>query len=203
MKLFVEGGGDRHALKAECRNAFTSFLKKAGFSGKMPRVVACGSRIKAFESYTDEIAAGGKAFLLVDSEAAVEDIYQKGDILNWNPWAHLLSRDGWIKPTNAKDIDCHLMVQIMETWFIADIDTLVNYFGQNFNRNALSKKNLIELIPKKDIYSALALATKATNKGVYSKGEHSFQLLRLIDPKKVKSLSPWARRFLELLEKSI
>jgi hypothetical protein len=203
VKLFVEGGGDRNTLKTECRNTFADFLKKADFSGKMPRIIACGSRRKAFESYTDEIVSGGKAFLLVDSETTVEDKFQKGEICNWKPWAHLLSRDGWIKPINAKDIDCHLMVQIMETWFIADIDTIISYFGQNFNRNALSKSNLIELISKKDIYNSLALATKSTNKGSYSKGDHSFQLLRLIDPKKVISLSPWTRRFLELLEKYV
>ena len=43
VKLFVEGGGDSHALRTECRAAFSSFLQKAGFSGHMPRIVASGS----------------------------------------------------------------------------------------------------------------------------------------------------------------
>ncbi|WP_203225773.1 MULTISPECIES: hypothetical protein [Pseudomonas] len=34
-----------------------------------------------------------------------------------------------------------------------------------------------------------------------SKGEHSFKLLGLIDPNKVCEASPWAKRFIESLER--
>jgi hypothetical protein len=37
-KLFVEGGGyHNQALEAECRQAFSKLLEKAGFCGRMPR----------------------------------------------------------------------------------------------------------------------------------------------------------------------
>ena len=44
VKIYVEGGGDQAKLKRECRRAFSKFFEKAGFKGKMPRVVASGSR---------------------------------------------------------------------------------------------------------------------------------------------------------------
>lgn len=51
-KLFVEGGGNHNdALKTECRRAFTALLEKAGFKGRLPRVVACGSRRNAYEQF--------------------------------------------------------------------------------------------------------------------------------------------------------
>jgi len=62
VKLFVEGGGDSNSLKTECRRGFTSFISKAGITRK-PRIVACGSRRNAYESFCTEIANGGDALL--------------------------------------------------------------------------------------------------------------------------------------------
>ena len=70
VKLYVEGGGDTNALRTACREGFTSFITKAGLV-KRPRVVACGSRRDAFESFCTAIAVGEEAMLLVDSEAPV------------------------------------------------------------------------------------------------------------------------------------
>ena len=39
----------------------------------------------------------------------------------------------------AEENQCHLMVQVMESWFFADKDKLAEFYGQNFNRNALAK----------------------------------------------------------------
>ena len=51
VKLYVEGGGDHNpSLAQDVRLGFKKFLDKAGIVNK-PRVVACGSRWSAYESY--------------------------------------------------------------------------------------------------------------------------------------------------------
>ena len=68
VKLLVEGGGTSRKSQIACRESFRIFIKKAGFEGKMPRVVACGSRNIAFDRYRKAVLTGKEAFLIVDSE---------------------------------------------------------------------------------------------------------------------------------------
>lgn len=209
MKIYVEGGGDAGSLRTECREAFAGFLKRAGMAGKMPRIVACGSRADAFNSFCTAIRNGEKAMLLVDSEAPVignaqlGDSSKRGDRDKWQPWLHLSQRqgDGWEMPEGSDDLQCHLMVQCMEHWLLADRDALKAFFGQDFKENCLPKVvNSIEQISKSDVYQALGKATgNCKTKGAYNKGKHSFKLLCLIDPQKVLDASPWATRFVETL----
>jgi hypothetical protein len=200
--LFVEGGGKSNDLKTECRHGFSVFLKKAGLKGKMPRIVACGGREQAFDRFSTAIKNGESALLLVDSESAIAAGCEQGASETWKPWIHLKNRQGdnWQKPDNAADNDCHLMVQCMESWFIADRETLKIFFGNGFNENALpSIQNSIELIEKTQVYKSLAGATKNCDpKTSYGKGDHSFKILALIDPVKVTAASPWAQRFLTM-----
>lgn len=132
--------------------------------------------------------------LLVDSEDAVNDK---------SPWAHLTHRvgDQWPTPTHATDDHCHLMVQCMESWILSDRNTLSKFFGQGFNVNALpTESKSIESIPKESTYQTLKDATRdCKTKKPYHKGNHSFQLLALIDPDKVSAASPWANRFITTL----
>lgn len=198
-KLFVEGGGDSRALHAACRNGFTEFMKKAGLAGKMPRVVSCGSRKKAYNDFCTAIQNGEKAFLLVDSEDLVNAQHQG------KPWQHLAQRpgDGWSQPATATDDHCHLMVVCMESWFLADKTLLATFFGQGFNANALpAAGKALESIPKPDVYNALSNATsQCKTKACYGKGQHSFKILAQIDPGKVCAASPWAKRFIDELKK--
>ncbi|EQC1013419.1 DUF4276 family protein [Pseudomonas aeruginosa] len=210
VKLYVEGGGDAAALKTACREGFAKFLGKAGLAGRMPRVVACGSRSDAYDSFRTAIRSGEAAMLLVDSEAPVAGPAQQGDAAKqedrgrWLPWLHLQQRqgDGWEKPDGSEDLQCHLMVQCMEAWLLADRETLMAFFGQGFKDNALpAATNRIESVGKQQLYDGLAKATRdCKTKGAYGKGEHSFKLLALVDPAKVMEASPWARRFVEALQ---
>ncbi len=206
VKLYVEGGGDSAALKTACRQGFTQFITEAGI-GHRPRVVACGSRKDAYDSYYTAIANGEDAVLLVDSEEPVAHQHQQGDSAEWKPWQHVKQRpgDGWEKPDGASDTDCHLMVQCMESWLIADPVTLKVFFGQGFRENQLpATTNSVESVAKAQVYSALANATKdCKTKAQYGKGEHSFKLLGKIDPAKVTAASPWARRFVSELKKKM
>ena len=210
MKLYVEGGGDAASLKTACREGFSKFLEKAGFKGRMPRIVACGSRNDAFDSFCTAMRNNEPAMLLVDSEAPLLDIAQPGDAqqpgdrARWLPWLHLQHRQGdaWQKPLGSEDWQCHLMVQCMESWLLADRRALKEFFGQGFQEGQLpAPGNHVERVPKEQVYRALAQATRdCKSKSQYGKGEHSFKLLGLIDPSKVCEASPWAKRFVQCLE---
>ena len=203
VKLFVEGGGNAKDLRNECREGFRAFIASAGITQK-PRIFACGTRSEAFKDYCTAIANGEKAFLLVDSEAPVsEALSAQNDSTQWKPWLHLKNReaDRWDKPAKALDVECHLMVECMENWFLADRKTLKEFFGQEFQEKQLpAPQNSIEKIPKKDVFGSLAKATKnCKTKGMYGKGAHSFKLLKEINPDLVINASPWAKRFIEQL----
>lgn len=207
VKLYVEGGGDSASLKTACREGFTTFITSAGLK-KRPRVVACGSRQDAFDSFCTAIAAGEDAMLLVDSEAPVAATSQQGDDASkWLPWPHLKQRvgDGWDKPQVSHDTDCHLMVQLMESWFLADRDALKAFFGNGFKENQLpAAQRAIEGIAKADVYAALQNATAdCKTKAPYGKGEHSFKILARISPAKVIAASPWANRFIIELKRKM
>ncbi|MCD0244846.1 DUF4276 family protein [Xanthomonas melonis] len=206
VKLYVEGGGDTAALKTACREGFTTFVTKAGLKNR-PRIVACGSRRDAFDSFCTAIANGEDAMLLVDSEDTVIAQHQQGQPDTWQPWGHLKARVGdvWDKPAGVADTQCHLMAQVMESWFLSDREALKAFFGQGFKENALpAANNAVESTAKQQIYSALAQATKnCKTKAAYGKGEHSFKLLTTIDPAKVTQASPWAKRFLDELCKKM
>lgn len=136
------------------------------------------------------------ALLLVDSEAPVTSA---------SPWLHLRQRpgDNWAVPPGANDDHCHLMVQCMEAWFLADRDGVAVYFGSGFRPGHFpSPGQAIEEIDKQDIYRMLAEATaRCSPKGAYRKGQHSFDLLARIDTAKVLQVSAWARRFIEAVRR--
>jgi len=73
VKIYVEGGGDHNkALQTECRRGFSEFFRKAGLKDRMPRVVACGGRRHAYDSFRTSHENAGQddpPILFVDSEA--------------------------------------------------------------------------------------------------------------------------------------
>jgi hypothetical protein len=202
--VYVEGGGSTNTLKTACRRGFSAFLEKAGLKGYMPRIVACGGRQNAYEDFCTAIKNDEGAMLLVDSESPVNQQDDK-DPEKWNPWVHLKNRKGdqWEKPPNASVTDCHLMVQCMETWFLADRAALAAFYGKSFHEESLPpKENPIESIEKKQVYRSLKKATRSCEKtGEYDKGGHSFAILAMIDPNKIVDASPWAKRFVTALKK--
>ncbi len=161
----------------------------------MPKVIACGKRSNTFKRFCKAIADGENALLLVDSEKCVPSE-------TTSPWLFLNGNknDRWICPPRATDEHCHLMVQSMEGWLLADRETLKSFFGEGFRANGLPSNTQIEAIS--DAAGILAEASTKSRKGKYRKGEHSFALLALVDPEKVMNRSPWAKRFIETLRQS-
>ena len=157
----------------------------------MPKIVACGGREKAYDKF--KIAHLNKdetSLLLVDAEESVQET---------GPWRHLKVREDWDPPNGAKEDQCHLMVEVMESWFLADRDALKEFYGQGYRQNALRQNPQIEQIDKDSVLESLKDATRNTQKGPYHKGSHSFEILVELDPEKVMNASPHAKRFIEAL----
>ena len=199
VTVYVEGGGDSAELKGQCRRGFRVLLANAGFGGRLPRIVACGPRSRAFRDFERALRNGdGYPILLVDSEDPVADA-DRSDANPSGAWRHLGRRDGWTKPSGARDDQAQLMVTTMETWLLADRQTLIAYFPA-MNANALPPDVDLESRRTQKVTDALRDATRSSSKGRYHKGNHSFDLLGRVQPEELKGRLPHFRRFVETLD---
>jgi hypothetical protein len=192
--VYVEGGGRQRRILDHCRRGFGELFEKVVREGHRPKVVACGDRRRTFEDFRADLEGSEEGFriLLVDSEGPV-----RGDV---TPWTYLRARDGWIKPANVGDDQAHLMVQCMESWFLADHEALSEYYEQGYVASSLPARTNVEEILKRDTERALEHASRHTQKGPYHKTRHGFNLLALIDPVKLRRASVHAQRLFEVLE---
>jgi hypothetical protein len=195
IRIYIEGGGDGKNTKALIRQGFSSFLKKLVQIAQSKRIkwqiIICGSRNNAFSNFKNALEDHPDAFniLLVDSEAPVQT----------SPWEHLKLRDNWDSP-GVDDTHCHLMVQMMEAWFIADLDTLKKFYGQGFRENLIPKNPNVEEIEKDSLERKLKEATQNTkSKGEYQKIHHASDLLKKLDAAKVRKASHHCDRFFTTL----
>lgn len=192
VRVYVEGGGDQRATLAACREGYRALLDKVVGDRPKPRIIACGGRRAAFDDFCTALGGGASTLLLVDAE----DPVQPGQ----TAWQHLSARDGWQRPSGATDDQAHLMVECMESWFLADKDALGAFYGQGFRRASLPANPKVEEVPRKDVAAGLESATRDTKtKGCYHKTRHAFELLTRIDIGKLEHAAPWARRFFETL----
>ena len=197
VKLYVEGAGQTDLQRQECRAAFSLFFEAAGLEGKRPRTVPCGGRVHAYEAFKTAVRSrkpNELPLLLVDSEGPVAQGH--------TTWQHLKARPGddWDKPNGATDDQAFLMVQVMETWFIADRGALQAFFGNRFRDNAIPAWPDLEAVPKEAVYDALDRATAACEERRYTKGKLSFKLLATISPEKVEDASLHAKALLDRLK---
>jgi hypothetical protein len=191
VHVFVEGGGPRRRTQTECRRAFRLFFEKLLADRPRPRVSACGSRNETYQDFCRSVKHDHDtlALLLVDAEDPVPD--------GKTPRQHLRDRDQWTDP--MPDQQVHLMVQCMESWFLADRPALEEYYGHGFRANGLPGDRNIETIPKDDVVQGLARASKDTDMGEYHKTRHGFAILERIDPTLVCARSPHAKAFFSFL----
>ena len=184
-RLYIEGGGDSKEQAIRFRQGWNDFFARAGVAGKT-RVVRGGRRgQKTFDRFATAIETRSSRdvpLLLVDSEEAVAAN---------SVWEHLLSRDGWVKPVGAAD-QAFLMVQAMETWFLADRTALRRYFGSGFRNSALRQWAHLETVSKVTVFQVLSRATAGCTKR-YEKGRISFELLARVDPVLIENACPHAR----------
>lgn len=220
IRIYIEGIGDESEDESKTENLPP---KRPGFRSKIPAgkettaglragfvhlfkelydfaeskgikilSIISGSRRDACEDFLISMESYPEAFnvLLVDSESPVSETH--------TPWEHLRSRkedQPWILATQGQEDDCcHLMVQTMEAWFIADIDALIKFYNGGFKEDYLRQKlenyQNLEQVPKYNITKWLRSATDETSKGKYHKTQHAPKLLALLDVDKVRRASP-------------
>ena len=122
--LYVEGGGEGKDLRARFRKGWRTFFDKEGVAART-KIVRGRGRQQTFNRFVAAVRdrrGDALPLLLVDSEGPVRSGH--------SPWQHLLARDGWQKPDEADDCQAFLMVQFMETWFLADKDGLRRYLAK-------------------------------------------------------------------------
>lgn len=185
-RIYIEGGGDTAFLRADCRENFSRLLAKCGFTQRMPRLVACGTRNDTFKQFKKASTTPSAAFIamLVDSEDPVADLNKT--------WEHLAHRDGWPKPKYADDEQVFFMTTCMETWIVADPATLKTYFGHGLQPQKLPALNNLEFRQREDVQKALKQATRNCSNR-YEKGRRSFEIIGKLNPDAIEHLPSFAR----------
>jgi hypothetical protein len=191
VKICIEGGGNDVYTLRTFKSACVQYCEKVVAPLRMPRIVACGSRDDAYRDFRTSLSVGDYdvVALLVDSEDPVQTALAID---------HLRNRDHWQIPQSSTQ-QIFLMTQCMESWFLADKNTLEQYYGHGFLRNSLPGQANVEAISKTTVMSRLEHASAPCKKGKYHKTNHGFAILALIDPKLVEGASQHARLFNDFL----
>jgi hypothetical protein len=233
IRIYIEGIGDESEDESKIENIPQ---KRPGFRSKIPAgkettaglrpgfihlfkqldnlaatkgikilPIPSGSRRNASQDFLMSLKSYPDSFnvLLVDSESPISE--------NCTPWEHLRSRkedQPWILETDGlDDACCHLMVQTMEAWFLADIDALNKFYNGGFKEDSLRQKlenyQNLEQVSKYNITKWLRSATDETSKGKYHKTQHAPKLLALLDVDKVRRAFPSCDRLFTTLTKII
>ena len=188
VRIFIEGGGI--ASDEVFTEGWRKFFVAAGLLGKMPRVVRGEGREQTFDKFRTALQRrrpNELPILLVDSEGPV--------VPGRSAWEHLHNQDNWNQLPGAADDSAYLMVQVMETWFLADREALRRFFGPSLNENHFSQWPDLEAVPKDTVLNAMEMST-ANCQRPYSKGRVSFQLLGQINPQIVANACPHANQLL-------
>ena len=194
IRLYIEG--DR-AL----RQGFLGFFKELRDLARAKNIgmfiKLCGSRNSTFEDFSIAVENYPDAFviLLVDAEARVTN----------TPWHHLKARDNWDRPGSVTDDHCHLMVQSMESWFLADVANLEGFYKQGFNPNPIPRasdveRNVVDIEQweKEKVIKALNDAVRNVTsraKRKYHKTHHAPQLPEALSTARVRKASKHCDRF--------
>jgi hypothetical protein len=178
--IYVEGGAQGPGSKDLdicCREGFHKLLSNCGFVAqrRMPRLVPCGGRAAAFEKFRSAHIANAGSFiaLWVDGEEPMADIEAA--------WEHLQDYDEWPQPHGSIDEQVLFMTTCMETWFVADRETLKGQFKNKLQVSALPALQHLENRGHHEIQNSLIHATRnCTN--AYAKGAKSYEILGKLSP---------------------
>jgi hypothetical protein len=196
MKIYADGGGEGQLYDTLFRQGWSEFFRAAGLEERMPSVVRGKGRLRTFDLFQTAVASRKPdelPLLLVDSEEAVQAEH--------TVWQHLKARDDWDRPLGVSEEQAYLMVQVMETWFLADREMLRDYFGSDLRENHLRQWPALEDVPKATVFDALGKATAGCDKKRYRKGKISYEMLARLNPTKVENSCPHAKRLLDRLRK--
>lgn len=175
LRIYFEGD-DR--LRPGMRRFFSGIAEAASSKGWRfaPPVATYGRPVQAF-LIARKTHADAWNVLLLDHEDADEAEIRKKHLEGCDPDSVF-----W-------------MVEIMESWFLADIDALKALFKSRFNQSAVGWNPKVEEIPKADVMERL----KRVIGEEYHKVKHGTKLLELIDPPKVRKAAPNCDRMFSVI----
>lgn len=189
--LYIEGDtkqkGKGNAITL--RQGFREFFQPLAEEIKVPiDLKLLGSREIAIKIFLSELEYNPESFsaILVDAEGEFDE--------KETPKSFLQKISTKFDFSKVDEKQCHLMVQFMESWFLADKEKLAEFYGKGFTVNSLPKHTNVEKIPKTDVESSLKNAVRKTSKKEYKKGEHAGEILRIIDSQKVCKAAPHCER---------
>lgn len=133
--------------------------------------------------YYNGIKANPNAWnvLLLDSDTHIDSTLEQ------------LCRSKGVEPTYSGSV--FWMVQVMESWFLADIDALRSYFG-----NSIREGNpKVEEIPKSDVLQKLDQAAHRRFDRGYDKIQDGVKLLNITNAVKVRKAAPNCERMFTAL----
>lgn len=162
------------------RPGFAQFLRSAG----SPNATFIATRATPIDYFTIALQQHPNALnlLLLDSEGPVGGEEAKRRLARIPAKAH--DRVFW-------------MVQLMESWFLADPEALGRFYGPEFGRGLFRQWSDVESILKPSVEKILHDATRRTKKGEYHKTAHAPHLLAMISPDLVGQKSVHCRQFFE------
>jgi len=194
--IYIEGGGDSKGLHVRCRQGFRQLLERCGFSRRMPRLVACGSRSAAYGDFKTAHESNKAEYvaMLIDSEKPVSNPEET--------WDHLRNCERWERPDGADDEQVLFMTTCMETWIVADRDTLRQHYGSSLQESALPSLISLEQSNRQDIQEGLKHATRNCS-NAYQKGKRSFEILGKLEPETMESHLPAFQRAKRILNEKL
>lgn len=190
--IYLEGGGsgaDSKELDIRCRESFRKLLGKMGFKDfrRMPRLFACGSRGSAFDDFSTahkSNRAGDYVAMWIDSEEPMTDIEAA-----WKHLQNVRTVPQWSKPGGANDDQVLFMTTCMETWIVADRNTLSEHYRSDLQESALPPLVDLEQRPRHEVQEKLIHATRACS-NAYAKGKRSFDILSKLAPAALEKCLP-------------
>ena len=192
IRIYFEG--DR-SLRLGLEAFLNPALERAREQNIRFTAIASGPIDETIKDFLDAVRDYPDALviLLVDSDRA-----DNGRLI-----ASIKSRSTWNARIGAgvQDNQIHFMVQVMESWFLADKDALANYYGRGFRLNRLPQNPNVEQVPGNDVIRGIASAASDTSKKTYHKTRHAPDLLRTIDPAKVRSAAPNCDNLFDALQR--
>ena len=194
IRVYFEGDS---ALRKGFNNFLKSEIDLARQRGLGFNLIAGGSTAETIKDFMIAARTHKDAIniVLIDSD--------KPD--NGNLIADLKQRESWDTEAGAEiqDDQIHFMVQVMESWFLADRDALKKYYKQGFREKQLPGNPNVERISKSDVINGLVNATRNIRKKKYHKTRHAPDLLSNLDVAKICSNAPACNRLFRSLRSLI
>ena len=203
VTLYIEGGEKGKAAEARFREFWHKLFENIlRFKGRKFRIFSGGGRDDAYDDLCIGLktASLGKAHgdnfaLLIDSERSIDFVYSGNCQTDDEQILSFLNKHyGWEKPQGYVANHIFLMVSSMESWILADTDSLKRHYGDCFNLKS-TRANPESLSPE-EAYRILRKATETCDKP-YKKGSGSFEVLAKLDPEIIAKRCPSFAHFIK------